>query len=236
MELRENFFDKKVKIITEDKDTGTIKVRFPFVVVDQKNGNGRTYSRKLIEREIGKVNEKIASGESIFGFVGHPANAVGELSEVSHLIENLKLEQDTGYGTASILVDMKGGSTLKVLLKANAKIGASMRGFGEVDSAGRVKQNYDMRGIDFVLSPSYGQHAKFSRADIIEQIEAERKKHENSSTAAKLYEEALESGYSGTFEDFTKIRNSNVHLAESTRLAREYLDDEAKIAGEKTGE
>jgi hypothetical protein len=225
MKLNEIYDYGKLEVIEEDAKAGILKVQFPFCLADTRNGNGRTYPLAILEREVKRINEQIASGESVFGFTGHPRDAHGELTEVSHIIEKLSVTKNIGWGVASILAESNPGKTLKTILKAGGKVGSSMRGIGTV-SNGIVNDDYQLLSVDYVLAPSFGKAVKFGKDSIIE-----KSQHADTPATRRLYAEAQDAGFDGSFEDFQKIRSTN--FSERMRQVQEYLDDEARIAGKK---
>lgn len=225
MDLNE-IYDGKVKVIEENDKDGILKVAFPFCLAGVKNGNGRTYPLAILEREVKRVNEQISAGQDFFGFVGHPRDGKGELTHVSHMLVKLTVNEKIGFGEAKVLVESEHGKTLKTILKAGGKIGSSMRGTGTV-SNGVVNEDYGLLGVDFVLSPSFGKDVKFDKSAIIEgeqeQLTEEQLK--------RLYGEAQQADFSGSFNDFKKFRNERKNLTEDERKAQDYIDDEAGRAG-----
>ena len=59
-------------------------------------------------------------------------------------------------------------SAIMIMPKTKTKIGASLRGFGEVGSDGKVKPGLEIRAIDFVSSPSFGASATVDQGNVFE--------------------------------------------------------------------
>ena len=230
MDLTEIYDGGKLSVIEEDAKTGILRVKFPFVLADPKNLNGREYPLALVEREVNKLNQKITDGESIYGFTGHPATAHGELGAVSHMIEKLSVTTNIGWGIAKILTDSEHGKTLKMILKAGGAVGASMRGTGSV-TAGVVDEDYELLGVDYVISPSFGKDMKFGKEGIIEGHEQQLTEEQ----LTRLYGEAEEAGYRGSFDDYKKLITEQAKLTEEERAAVDYIADEAGLAGKYSG-
>ena len=230
MDLKEIYDGGKLSVIEEDAKTGILRVKFPFVLANDKNLNGREYPLALVEREVNKLNQKISEGESIYGFTGHPQTAHGELGAVSHMIEKLSVTTNIGWGIAKILTDSEHGKTLKMILKAGGAVGASMRGTGSVIN-GVVNEDYELLGVDYVISPSFGQTTKFDKSGIIEG----QQKEADDLTLQQLYSESGEAGYRGTLEDFKKLRAERAKMTEKDRAAEDFIAEESGLAGKYSG-
>ena len=225
MELRE-IFEGKVKVIEESDKDGILKVLFPFCLADTKNSNGRVYPLAILEREVKRINEKIANGETVYGFTGHPRDGQGELTHVSHMIEKLSVTKNIGWGEAKILIESEHGKTLRMILKAGGKVGSSMRGTGTVSPSGKINEDYSLLGVDYVISPSFGRATKFDQSAIIE-----GQQQLNEEQLKRLYGEAEKAGYRGTFKEFKKLRDERKNLSEDERKAQAYTEQEAGRAG-----
>lgn len=226
MNLNETYDGGKVTIVEEDAKKNIMRVKFPFVIADKENSNKRTYTLEILEREAAKINKKIADGDSVFGFVGHPKNAHGELSDVSHLIENLSITNNIGIGLASILADSEHGKTVKMILKVGGAISASMRGVGSVTN-GIVNNDYQLLSCDFVTAGSFGKDVRFDKSAIIEGQQEQLTEEQ----LTRLYGEAEQAGYRGSFGDFKKFREERKNLSEAEKKTEAYIVDEAAKAG-----
>ena len=119
------------------------------------NGNGRVYSRPILEREVenyGKlVRERRALGE-----LDHPDSAVINLANAAHLVTEVWWDNDSVMGKVQIL-KTPSGQILRSLVESGVKLGISSRGMGSVhESNGKtiVEDDFQLICFDFVSEPS----------------------------------------------------------------------------------
>lgn len=169
MELKEVF---KAELKLEEKKKGGVvgKLFFPWIVTNKENLNKRIYPETVIQREVGKFNQKIENS-GIAGQLDHPIGAGTRLDKVSHVITKLEYNptEKTGYATAKIL-NTRAGNDLMVVVNQNLKgLGASLRGLGTVDDkTKKVNDDFELKSIDLVLNPSFGADTGISSANLIE--------------------------------------------------------------------
>jgi len=146
-----------LQILSEGKGTKTMKVRGIFSEAEKKNGNGRIYERKLLEREVQKL-QPLLSERRLCGELDHPNDEIVHLSNVSHIITDLQMEGNNLIGEAEFL-DTPSGRILQELAKAGVRIGISSRATGSVEhdmkeDAYMVQDNLRMITWDMVADPS----------------------------------------------------------------------------------
>ena len=134
-----------------------MKVRGIFSEAEKKNGNGRIYEKKLLEREVRNLQPQIAE-RRLCGELDHPNDEVVHLANVSHIITNLQMEGNNLVGEAEFL-DTPSGRILQELAKAGVRIGISSRATGSVEhdmkeDAYMVQDNLRMITWDMVADPS----------------------------------------------------------------------------------
>ena len=119
------------------------------------NGNGRIYSRPILEREVenyGKlVRERRALGE-----LDHPDDSVINLKNASHLVTDVWWDGENVMGKVRVL-NTPSGQVLKSLVEAGVKLGISSRGLGTVkESNGTtlVEDDFQLICFDMVSAPS----------------------------------------------------------------------------------
>lgn len=182
-----------------------IRVRGEFARADQPTANGRVYPRGLWEREIKRMTQDLG-GRKVFGELDHPADGRTLLSRVSHVLTDLRVEDNgTVVGEAEIL-DTSRGLDLKALLKGGCAVGVSSRGLGSTkttkEGKEEVQEDYRLMTFDFVAEPAmqsaYPKTFYESKQDengnpieptVVEAIEEALKKQENqlrTEFAAKL--------------------------------------------------
>ena len=122
---------------------------------DTPNGNGRVYSKKVLQREIENywklVKERRALGE-----LDHPDDSVINLKNASHLVTDMGWDGPALMGKVEIL-DTPSGKILRNLAESGVTLGISSRGLGSVrEERGRVMVEDDFQLIcfDFVSEPS----------------------------------------------------------------------------------
>ena len=92
------------------------------------NGNGRVYSRPILEREIENYQKIVREGRAV-GELDHPDSSVVELKNASHLVTEIRMDGDDVVGKIKIL-NTPAGKTAIGLLKGGVKLGISSRGLG----------------------------------------------------------------------------------------------------------
>lgn len=145
-----------LKIINENRHTGTLVIRGTFQRANQENHNRRIYPRQLLENCIKRLDEKV-KGRELVGELDHPAEPLVKLQNASHLITKLEWVGDDLIGEAEIL-PTPAGQIAKSLIHAGVKVGISSRGTGTLsESAGGAKtvnDDYNLITFDLVADPS----------------------------------------------------------------------------------
>jgi len=149
---------EEVKVITEDKNgVKTLFITGPFLVAEKANKNGRMYRSETLAKEVGRYNEEYVTKGRAFGELGHPDTPSINLDRVSHLITNLKQEDNIWVGKAKIL-ETPMGKIAKSLMEGGACLGVSSRGMGslkEVNGVNVVQDDYYLAtAADIVADPS----------------------------------------------------------------------------------
>lgn len=147
-----------VQVLTEEKNgVKSLFITGPFLVGEQKNRNGRMYSRSILEREVKRYNDEYITKNRAFGELGHPDSPSINLDRVSHLIVNMRQEGASFIGKAKIL-ETPMGKIAKSLLEGGACLGVSSRGMGslkEVNGVNMVQDDYFLAtAADIVADPS----------------------------------------------------------------------------------
>ena len=153
--LREFVSTDDIQLITEEIEGSAKKnylLRGPFLQANVKNRNGRKYMRETLEREVKDFYEtKIKTHRSI-GELDHPPEPTINLDRISHLITDLKMDGDVGFGEARLL-DTPMGLIAKALVDDGVQLGMSTRGVGTLDGD-MVKDDYKLITVDIVADPS----------------------------------------------------------------------------------
>ncbi len=124
---------------------------------NEKNQNGRSYPRDILEREVENYRKNFVNERRAVGELDHPNTSVVELKNVSHNITEVHWEGDNVVGTVEILTT-PAGNILRELIKSNIRLGISSRGMGSVresrDGGVTVGDDFELVAWDFVSNPS----------------------------------------------------------------------------------
>ena len=145
-------FDDANILVESSKDGKELFMAGLFIQGNVKNQNGRVYPRSEIETAVNSIQERIQQTGGICGELDHPEELQINLDRVSHVITEMQMNGSDGFGKLKI-IDTPMGNIAKALLKANAKLGVSSRGSGNVDDSGQVSE-FDIVTIDIVAQPS----------------------------------------------------------------------------------
>jgi len=149
----------KAKLITEvshDFEISESKVEGTHIVgifssAELENNNKRMYKKSILEREVGKIQDKI-SKKSLWGELGHPPNPEVNPDKIAILTTQLEWKGNDIYGKAKVL-DTPMGNIAKTLIKEGS-MGISSRGLGTVGDDGYVNEDYNLICWDLVTDPS----------------------------------------------------------------------------------
>ena len=137
--------------ITESKGSKDMYVVGIFSSAGVKNNNGRIYDKKILEREINKIQEKVKS-KSLFGELSHPESPGINPDKIAILTTQLEWKGNDVYGRSKIL-DTPMGNIAKTLIK-EGRMGISSRGLGTVNESGHVNEDFNLLTWDLVTEPS----------------------------------------------------------------------------------
>lgn len=146
-----------VEYLAEEKDgKKSYFIEGNFMVAATKNRNGRLYPRSVLETAVNEylpmVKDKRALGE-----LGHPNGPNINMDRVSHLITDLKFNENTVVGRAKIL-NTPMGRIVQTFLDEGIKPGVSSRGLGSLkpakDGLMEVQSDFRLATIDIVNDPS----------------------------------------------------------------------------------
>lgn len=235
--LRE-IYETKVKILDENKNSNVMNVSVPFIQADEKNINGRTYPISLLKREVARVQGSVKKG-SFIGTGDHPSSGTEDIATASHIVTALSLDEK-GQGTAELrILPTERGKTVQTLIRNNAQLGVSIRGFGTVSKDGRVADDYKLAGLDVVLNPSF-KGAVFDKNNISESQnfgeESAKNKDEDKELEKAINKLERESYLSAVDAGFEGDQKSWLRNCGSLREAMGLKEDEEEIRVEKLTE
>jgi hypothetical protein len=122
---------------------------------DAKNGNGRIYPRKTLEREVENYR-KLVQEKRALGELDHPDSSVIELKNTSHIVTHIEMRGDEVIGKLKLL-DTPAGKIAKDLIRGGVKLGVSSRGLGstkEQNGNTMVQEDFQLICFDLVSEPS----------------------------------------------------------------------------------
>ncbi len=153
--LKEYVSYNNLEVLTEDAKDGKKKNYFlkgPFLEANVKNRNGRKYMQETLEREVNDFYESKIKTHRSMGELDHPPEPTINLDRISHIITDLKMENNIGMGVAKLL-DTPMGKIAKVLVDDGVQLGMSTRGVGTLDGD-MVSDDYKLITVDIVADPS----------------------------------------------------------------------------------
>lgn len=133
-----------------------MKLSGEFALFDTKNQNGRIYPRDIYEKAITELMPKVKSRQCL-GECDHPLDYDEvRLSNVSHLITDLRVEGNRVLGEVELL-NTPAGKVVQALLEAGVPIGISSRAVGDVEESNgsEVVKNMSLITYDLVADPSF---------------------------------------------------------------------------------
>ena len=153
-------FEISPTILSEAKESNPnspLLVKGILQKANEKNQNGRSYPRDILEREVDNYRKNFVNERRAVGELDHPNTSVVELKNVSHNITEVHWEGDNVVGTVEILTT-PAGNILRELIKSNIRLGISSRGLGSVkesrDGGVIVGDDFELVAWDFVSNPS----------------------------------------------------------------------------------
>ena len=154
--LSENLTFDQAKMVIESTENPTggkdLFLKGICIQGGVRNANERVYPVNEIGRAVKTLNDQITEGYSVLGEVDHPEGLNINLDRVSHMMTNMWMEENNGYGKMKILPTPM-GQLVKTMLESGVKLGVSSRGSGEVNESGDVS-GFEIITVDVVAQPS----------------------------------------------------------------------------------
>lgn len=149
-----------LRTITEAREDGkkNVYIEGVFLQGGIKNRNGRMYPVETLAKEVERYNESYVKSGRALGELGHPEGPQINLDRVSHLITNLRQEDNNFIGKAK-LMDTPFGNIAKGLVSEGVKLGVSSRGMGSLklnkEGINEVQNDFYLAtAADIVADPS----------------------------------------------------------------------------------
>jgi hypothetical protein len=129
-----------------------------FLQGNKKNRNGRNYPTPMLEGSVKKyIDSRVKTRRSI-GELNHPQGVELNLDRISHIITELNMKGDDGYGKAKLL-NTPCGLIAQELIKGGVQLGVSTRGLGKLGNEtgmneGKEVSDFELITVDIVSDPS----------------------------------------------------------------------------------
>ena len=120
-----------------------------------KNGNGRSYPRKILEREFELYGKLVAENRAL-GELDHPESSIINLANASHIVTAIWMDGPKCYGKIKVL-GTPSGMILRSLVDSGVQLGISSRGLGSLKEKGgisEVQDDFQLICFDMVSDPS----------------------------------------------------------------------------------
>lgn len=145
------------------------------IVCETAGINGRKYPRRIIAREVERLNRTMVSKGRLAAALNHPRlDEEGmskdfpifemDLMRTCALVEELRMDGDRLYCRMVVAEGHPAGDALAALIRTGYRPGYSLRGAGDTVQEGDhevICDNYVMITIDVVGNPSFGDEAIF---------------------------------------------------------------------------
>ena len=95
---------------------------------ETKNGNGRVYPMRVLEREVDNY-KKLVKEKRALGELDHPESSIVNLANASHIVTDIWFEGKDVMGKIKVL-ETPAGKTLRALVEGGCQVGISSRGLG----------------------------------------------------------------------------------------------------------
>lgn len=151
--------DNDSSLLTEEDrrmvESGEVILAGRLQRADAKNGNGRVYPKRTLQREVENY-KKLVQEKRALGELDHPDSSVIELKNASHIVTHIDMRDDEVIGKLRLL-DTPAGKIAKDLIRGGVKLGVSSRGLGstkEQSGVTMVQDDFQLICFDLVSEPS----------------------------------------------------------------------------------
>jgi hypothetical protein len=214
--------------ILEGKDTGSAKLVVEGKVgqCDFATANGRFYPRTVMEREVSRLQDRIAS-RSLFASVDHPSDGKSRIRDAGAICVGLRVESNgVVIGRYEVIEGTAAGGDLAAVIRAGGNPGMSSRGIGSTRMATEgyqvVGEDFRLYGYDFVSDPACG--------DAYPKLVAEGEEN------AKITEGAIRSQFPGIIRQIEERARSQAQSVLSEEHERDLIDLERRLRESVAGE
>jgi len=138
-------------------ESGNLLVEGRLQAAETKNGNGRSYPKEILAREVENYKKGPIAENRALGELDHPDSSVINLKNVSHNIKDVWWDGDDVMGKIEIL-PTPSGNILTKIFKNGITVGVSSRGMGSLKQGEggvqEVQDDFELLCWDFVSTPS----------------------------------------------------------------------------------
>ena len=138
-------------------ENGNLLVEGRLQAAETRNGNGRSYPKEILAREVENYKKGPIAENRALGELDHPDSSIINLKNVSHNIKDVWWDGDHVMGKIEIL-PTPSGNILKELFKNGITVGVSSRGMGSLkpgsNGVQEVQDDFELLCWDFVSTPS----------------------------------------------------------------------------------
>lgn len=139
-------------------ENGALVVEGKVGEADKATANGRRYGRKILEREINRLQPRIKQ-RSLFAAVDHPGDGKTRIRDTGALCTGLRLEANGDViARYEIIPGTGAGGDLAAVIRAGGCPGMSSRGIGSTrmtsEGVHDVQDDFKLYGYDFVADPA----------------------------------------------------------------------------------
>ena len=115
---------------------------FEILRINERNLNGRVYAKNIIKENIGRIGDK-----PIYGKIGMCDSIDLDLSEVSHIVTKLRLEENKMIGCISVMDNENGNRLIKMI--EDEQVVFRPQGEGKCDKVGNIK-NFKLLSVNAI--------------------------------------------------------------------------------------
>ena len=152
VDLIEQFFELQHSLEEDAASPGKKKLVLKGICqrADWVNENKRIYERKLLAREVGKLQEKIKNGE-VTCELDHPLDGKSRLEKAASRPRLLELKDNGEVYGEWVVLETRAGKDLQALIDGGVRVGFSSRGSGTVRAEQRKGETVDVVNDDYKL-------------------------------------------------------------------------------------